>query len=140
MHFGVAAANLPNYGEYSKMCSTQSNVSQSWAYACLAYGELAERRGDTDMGASIARSMQIAALKQMDDPSKLAAVTVRQEQARAGRSEVNINTEVSGLLLSTPAFFADYLNALGQQGETAARHWARAEAERLRAELPACVN
>jgi hypothetical protein len=135
--FGIAAANLPGYSGYTKMCTTRSQASQAWAQACLGYGELAERRGDTDMGASIARSMQVASLKHLNDPARLEALLARQDQARAER-DAGTNADME-LMMSTPERFAAYLNALAQQGELGARRWSRAEAARLRAELPPCA-
>jgi hypothetical protein len=137
--FGIGAANLPRYGDYSKMCTTQSKVSTAWASACLAYGEQAERQGDTVIGVSIARSMQIAALKQLEDPARLAAVLARQQQAQAAARGDPISIADEQLMLSTPGLLARYLDVLGQQGEAAAMRWKRTEAARLRAELPPCA-
>jgi hypothetical protein len=133
---GIAAANLPSYGDYSKMCATRSRASPVWAHACLAYGERAEQRGDTAMGESIGRSMQVVALKELDDPTRLAAVTERREQADAARLEAGKD---SPLVISTPGLLAGYLDVLAQQGETAALRWSRTEAAQLRAKLPPCA-
>jgi hypothetical protein len=135
---GIAAANLPGYSDYTKMCTGRSQVDQAWARACLGYGELAERNGDTYMGESIARSMQVTALKLLNDPARLEAVLARQEQSRAGRDAVS-NADME-LMMSTPGRFAGYLNVLAQQGEAGAGRWSRAEAARLRADLPPCTS
>ena len=77
-------------------------------------------------------------LKQLNDPERLAAVTMRQQQARAERDDAR-NVADMELMLSMPGFFADYLNVLSQQGEMAARRWTHTEAGRLRAVLAPCA-
>ncbi len=136
---GVASANLPRYSDYTRMCTQQSQVSEAWAYACLSYGELAERRGDTIIGELIARSMQISALKRLGDQAKLAEVVARGDRAEAARREAVGDRDADVLIFSTPDLFADFLNVLSQQGESAAQQWRHQEAARLRAELPACA-
>jgi hypothetical protein len=118
------------------MCATRLEASRSWAQACLDHAELAERRGDSIIGESVARSMQVSALKGLGDQEKLAAVTARQEQARISRGEGSADD--GELMLSSPGLFAEYLDVLSQKGESAALDWRRAAAARLRAELPPC--
>lgn len=133
---GVAGATPTMHGDYSRMCATKSRESPAWAQACLAYGERAEQRGDTVLGESIARGMQITALKQLNDPARLAAVSARQEQSQAELLEAG---KESPLVISTPALLAGYLDVLARQGETAALRWSRIEAAQLRANLPPCA-
>jgi hypothetical protein len=137
---GVASANLPRYSDYTSMCTKQSQASEAWAYACLGYAELAERRGDTILGESIARAMQKSALKRLGDQARLAEVVAREERAEAPRRGALADREVDALIFSTPDLFADYLDVLSQQGESAALRWRRAETTRLRAELPPCAS
>jgi len=136
---GVASANLPHYSDYTSLCAKQSQASQAWAYACLGYGELAERRGDTMLGESIARGMQKTALRQLGDQAKLAEVVARGDLVEAERMDAVADRDVDALIFSTPGLLADYLDVLSQQGESAALRWRRAEATRLRAELPPCA-
>jgi hypothetical protein len=138
---GTASSMLALHGNYSKMCSTQSQVSRTWAQACLRYGELAERQSDTIMGESIARSVQVVALKHLDEPARQAEVVARRDEAsRVMRDNMNVNVAADELMWSSPGFIADYLNVLAQQGEMAALRWKHTEAARLRAELPPCLT
>ena len=137
---GIAAGNMPRYADHMKMCREQSQASEMWAHACLGYGELAERRNDTIIGESIARGVQILALDHLNDPARLAAVVTRRDQvSQAERDYARTHAGEVDVIVSTPGLLADYLNVLAQRGETAAMHWSRTEAARLRAELPVCA-
>jgi hypothetical protein len=62
----------------------------------MGYGELAERHSDTIRDEMVARSVQVSALKQLNDPAKLAAVTARRDQANQTMTDnVRINAPVT---------------------------------------------
>lgn len=82
MAFGFAASQLPDYGDFVTMCKEQSAKSVDWTYACLAYGELVEYQGRTDMEVLIARSIQKLALEVLGDVQKFAAMEQRQQVHR----------------------------------------------------------
>ena len=133
MAFGLAAAGLPRYGDYVKMCRAQSARSVDWAHACLAYGERLANRGKTDMNQSIARTMQRLALEAMGEAEKAAAV----EQKYLARGQENSAyfkndyETVERLTISSPTLFSAYLAKVRSEGETAARQYMSAEVKRL---------
>ena len=130
--FGIAATKLPDYGTYVNMCKEQSAGSAVWAYVCLAYGELVENQGKTDMGQSIARSIQKLALEAIGDEEKLAAVLDRQQLSKQemwglARDHNFLNER---LIFSSPAIFSAYLAAIRTHGEVGARTYLREETSR----------
>lgn len=143
MAFGLAASNLPDYGDYVTMCKEQSAKSVDWAYACLAYGELVENQGKTNMGVSIARTIQMAALESLGEVDKLAAVEERRQEDRQNMLDsVGDEYAVAELLMiSNPAGFSAYLAAVSTHGELGARAYLAKETRRLLQEQPelACV-
>lgn len=130
--FGIAASKLPDYGAYLTMCKEQSAISTDWAYVCLAYGELVEKQGKTDMGQAIARSIQLQALKVIGDEEMLKAVTARQKQHRQSLSSSlnRYNLLAEKLMVSNPAMFSGYLAAVRAHGEFSARAYLREETDR----------
>jgi hypothetical protein len=106
--------------------------AMQWAYACLAYGELLELQGKTDIGHSFALALQKIALESLGDTEKLAAVAARQDAHRSGRQEtLRSRSEFSEILLfANPAVFYDYLAEMRKLGEFSARIWLHTEAER----------
>ena len=130
--FGIAGSNQPDYLVYVSMCNVESAKSQEWAYACLAYGELVERQGRTDMGQSIARAIQERALQSLEDDERLAAVVARRELARRKRLESsNARHALSdAIMISNPTFFSRYLTAIRSQGEITAKAYLREETDR----------
>ncbi len=133
MAFGFAASELPRYGDYVRMCEERSAQSVDWAYACLAYGELVESQGKTEMGVSIARLIQKLALEGLGEVGKAAEVQQRIETRRQERldSIKDYNPAIEKLIFSNPTLFSAYLAAIRSDGEEAARHRTRAEIERL---------
>jgi hypothetical protein len=85
MAFGFAASELSNYRDYVTMCKEQSAKNVDWAYTCLAYGELVENQGKTDMGVSIARSIQLLALEALGGEEKLGGTPARDAGFRRGQ-------------------------------------------------------
>jgi len=131
--FGIAASNSPDYRAFVNMCKDRSNESVDWAYVCLAYGELAEYQGKTDMGQSIARAIQRFALEAIGNEEELAAVLERQDTARQDRLEsAPVNYPMAEkLLLSSPSVFSAYLAVVRSRGEIGARAYLRDEIEQL---------
>lgn len=130
--FGFATSSLPDYQDYTSMCRNQPAVDVQWAYACLAYGELLERQGKTDIGHVFALALQKIALESLGDTEKLAEVAARQDAHRSARQEaVRSRAAFSEVLLvANPAVFYDYLAEMREHGEFSARTWLDAEAER----------
>jgi hypothetical protein len=130
--FGIAASKLPDYGARVNMCKEQSARNAEWAYVCLAYGELLENQGKTDMGQSIARSVQKLALEAIESEEKLTALLDRQELYRRERSGLagNVNSLDWRLIVSSPAIFSGYLAAVRTHGEVGARTYLRDETSR----------
>jgi|GEM_PF-1933605 len=144
MAFGFAASELPRYGDYVKMCEERSAQSVDWAYACLAYGELVENQGKTEMGVSIARSIQKLALEGLGEVDKAAEVQQRIEARRQERldSIKDYNPAIERLIFSNPTLFSAYLAAIRSEGEEAARRHIAVEIEQLIEQQPdlACVK
>ena len=138
MAFGFAASELPRYGDYVKMCEERSAQSVDWAYACLTYGELLEGQGKTDMGVSIARSIQQLALEGLGEIERSAEVQQRIEARRQERlnSIKAHNPAVERLIFSNPTLFSAYLAAVRSEGEENARRRIGIEIERLLKQQP----
>lgn len=138
MAFGFAASELPRYGDYVKMCEERSAQSVDWAYACLAYGELVENQGKTEMGVSFARSIQRLALEGLGDVDKGAEVQQRIEARRQERldSIEDYNPAIDRLIFSNPTLFSAYLAAIRSEGEEAARRQMTVEIEQLIEQQP----
>ncbi len=138
MAFGIGVAELPRYGDYFNMCKERSAENTEWAYVCLAYGELVENQGKSDMAVSIARSIQRVALESMGEAEKAAQVQQQLEADRQARMESAnaYNPIVERLLFSNPTLFSSYLAAIRSVGEQAARRQITAEIERLTEQQP----
>lgn len=138
MAFGFAASELPRYGDYVKMCEERSAQSVDWGYACLAYGELVESQGKTEMGVAIARSIQRLALEGLGEVEKAAKVHRRIEARRQERldSIKDHNPAIERLIFSNPTLFSAYLAAIRSEGEEAARKKIAIEIERLIEQQP----
>ena len=138
MAFSIAASELPRYGDYVRMCEENSAQSPDWAYTCLAYGELVENQGKTEMGVSIARSIQKVALERMGELEKAAQVQQRIEAHRQERidSAKARNPTIERLIFSNPNLFSSYLAAIRSVGEHAARRKIAADIERIIEQQP----
>ncbi|MDZ7768224.1 MAG: hypothetical protein U5K38_03725 [Woeseiaceae bacterium] len=90
------------------MCEERSSQSVDWAYACLAYGELVENQGKTEMGVSIARSIQRLALEGLGEVDKAAEVQQRIDTRRQERldSIKDYNPRIDRLIFSNPTLFS----------------------------------
>ncbi|MGI9237721.1 MAG: hypothetical protein ACR2QZ_10015 [Woeseiaceae bacterium] len=138
MAVGVAAAKLPRYGDYVTMCKEQSAKNVDWAYACMAYGELVENQGKTEMGVAIARSIQKQALEALGELEKAAEVEQRLQARRKERMDSigDYNAMTERLIFSNPTFFYSYLAAVRSKGELEARLYLAEEIERILAQQP----
>lgn len=138
MAFGLAASELPRYGDYVKMCEERSAQSVDWVYACLAYGELVESQGKTEMGVAIARSIQKLALEGLGEVENAAEVERRIEARRQERldSIKDYNPAIERLIFSNSTLFSAYLSAIRSEGEEIARKKIAIEIERLIAQQP----
>lgn len=82
---GLAASQgIPSFAGLTTMCREQSLASPEWADACLRYGELAEVRGETIIGVSIALSVQRLVLEAVGESGRAAEV---EERSRARGQE-----------------------------------------------------
>ena len=133
MAFGFAASELPRYGDYVRMCEERSVQSIEWAYACLAYGELVENQGKTEVGVGIARSIQKIALEALGELEKAAEVEQRLAARRQERldSIKDYNPAIERLIFSNPTLFSAYLAAIRSEGEETARRQITVEIARL---------
>lgn len=86
MVFGFAASELPRYGDYVNMCREQASKRVDWAHACLAYGELVEIQGKTEMGVAIAHAIQRLALEALGKLEKVAEMERRLQASRQERA------------------------------------------------------
>lgn len=138
---GFAAMMVPAYGDITRMCDEQSSRSAEWAYACLAYGELAENQGKTEIGVSIGRSMQRLALEALGETDKAAEVQRRIDALRQGMLDwiKDYNPAIERFIFSSPTMFAAYLAAIRSEGEEAARRQLAAEFDRLLEQQPELV-
>lgn len=133
MAFGVAASALPSVGDYVNMCKAQSEASVEWAYACLAYGETAEKQGKTELGVSIGLAIQLLALEALGESEAFAEVEQRKEaRAREKRALYSNNrAPIEEFIVSTPALFSSYLASVRTHGEFGAQSLLADEVQRL---------
>lgn len=138
MAFGLAASELPRYGDYIGMCEDRSAQSVDWAYACLAYGQLVEVQGKTEIGVSISRDIQRLALEALGKADKAGEIQRRQNERRQQRldSSEDYNPAIERLIVSIPTLFSAYMAAIRTKGEEAARRQVTVEIERLIEEQP----
>jgi hypothetical protein len=138
MAVGVAASKQPRYGDYVTMCKEQSAQNVDWAYACLAYGELVENQGKTEMGVAIARSIQKLALEALGEWEKAAEVEERLQARRQERMDLigDYDAVTERLIFSNSTLFYSYLAAIRSEGELAARRKIAVEIERLLEQQP----
>lgn len=130
--FGFASSKLPDYGAYTDMCKKQSADNTEWALACLRYGELLERQGDTILGQAISLSFQKLALESLGDEQRLANVVSRDQTARQTRAASYSDEDALSvaIMASNPSIFFGYLTAMKNDGETGARAHLRSETDR----------
>ncbi len=129
--FSVADANLPDPAPYVNMCGKQSRIDAEWAQACLEYGQLVERQAKTEIGLSIAQTIQIAALESTRNTEEALAAAARRDEAGRNRTSESAGERTDVFVLSNTRVFAAYLATLRERGERAARAEALAEANRL---------
>ena len=133
MAFGFAAMRTPVFGDYLQMCKAQSATSVEWAHACLAYGELVERQGKTEMGVSIARALQkivFEALGQLEQAAEIEQRIEARRQARLAALDDH-NPAVESVFFSTPSLFSVFLEKMRSEGEQSAWQGIAAEVDRL---------
>lgn len=138
MAFVIAASELPRYGDYVTMCEERSAENVDWGNACLAYGQLVENQGKTEMGVAIGRWIQKSALETLGEVGKAAEVERRidvhhQESLDSVR---NYNPATEQLVFSSPTLFSAYLSTIRIVGEEAARKKFVIEIERLIQQRP----
>jgi hypothetical protein len=138
MAFGIAASELPRYGDYTRMCEERSANSVDWSYACLAYGELVESQGKTEIDVSIARDIQRLALESLGEVERAAEVQQRIDARRQERldSFKDYDPNVERLIFSNSNLFTAYLAAIRSVGEEAAWRQMTKEIERLIEQWP----
>lgn len=118
----LGAAPLPTYDGIFTMCREQAAQSREWAYTCLAYGQLLERQGRTELSAVMSRAIQRETLQAAGDEERARAVTARIESHRQARIESRdpMDSVTLHLLVTNPAVFSTYLEAIRSEGEMAA--------------------
>jgi len=138
MAFGIAASELPRYADYTEMCEERSSESVDWAYACLAYGEVVENQGKTEIGVAIGRSIQRLALERLGETEKAAEMQQRIEARSQEKldSIKDYNPTIMRLIFSNPTLFSAYLAAIRSQGEEAAQRQITVQIERLIEQQP----
>ncbi len=140
MAFGVAASQLPSFAPALNMCREESADNEVWAYTCLAYGELAENLGKTEIGVSIGQSFQILASEGLGDEQKAATVRLRQDARRDEMindiSNREYNAMIERVFFSDPTLFSAYLMAVRSDGEIEAQRNINSQIERLLEQRP----
>lgn len=119
---GVAGRNLFNELRPMGLCRDQSEVSQDWAYACLAYGRQDELNPPVELARSPAIAIQQYALTALGDEEGLAQLNARWRQQRERRSEIyeEIGSRIVAAV-ANPTLFARYLQLVGERGEIEAQ-------------------
>ena len=119
MAFGIAASNLPLFGDYVDMCRAQSAVDVEWAYACVSYGRTLENQGRTYNGVLIGLAIQELSLEALGDRDGVADLEQRMAvRSRELSSLVSENMSVAErLVTSTPDQFSSYLGSVRRAGE-----------------------
>lgn len=135
--FGLAAQNFRSYGPLTEMCRARPADNIEWAYACLAYGRLAESRGSTVMTVSIGQGLQTIALESLDDTDEMVKLERRVQESRRRQKAVLGHEDQSLLVrwIMTPTGFARHIEYLKRHGELAANRIMLEEIDRYRGEL-----
>lgn len=109
-----------------------------WGYVCLAYGELVESQGKTEIGVATARSIRKIVLEGLGQVEKAAEVQRRIEARHQERldSTKQYNPAIERLIFSNPTLFSAYLAAIRSEGEEAARERIAIEIEQLIEQQP----
>ncbi len=129
----VESASLdPVQGGPMRMCLTQGAQDAAWARACLAYGELVERQGRTEMSMAMALAIQKHAYLALGAPEEAALAEQRLEARRRERSDwvSEHHAWVQSLVFSDPKLFSEYLAALRADGELEAQRRMTREIQR----------
>jgi hypothetical protein len=126
--FGIAGSNLPTYGPIVGMCSTSSSISDEWARACLAYGELLEGQAETAIGVAVGLDIQSLALTALNDAVRLTEIKGRSalalEEKRSNALDpavIAMGSAGEAMLMLSPTAFASYLADIRQHGEVGAQ-------------------
>lgn len=139
MAFGLAATNLPRFGDFVNMCETKSEQITDWTFTCLDYGRLAEDQSKTDIGVSIALAIQNLALAALGDESSAAAATARHDKHKEKMRDLFGAIDLAAvehLVFSSPALFYAYLEMIRTHGESGARSFLADEVNRLLEQQP----
>ncbi|MFK8030423.1 MAG: hypothetical protein AB8G18_09290 [Gammaproteobacteria bacterium] len=130
---GIAAANMPIYSHYIKMCRDQSANNLDWAYACLEYAELTTTKGKTELGLRVGLAMKRQALDDIGKHDQASEVVAQIESRKEEFRTANLGEDklFNKLGLATPSLFAFYLDNLKQHGELKAIHIMEEEITRL---------
>ena len=119
---GVAGRNLFNELRPMGLCRDQSELSQDWAYACLAYGRQDELNPPVELARLPAIAIQQYALTALGDEEGLAKLNARWRQQRERRSEIyeEIGSRIVAAV-ANPTLFARYLQLVRERGEIEAQ-------------------
>jgi hypothetical protein len=122
LSFGIAAQQFLPFGDLTAMCKEESQVSATWAYACLGLGEQLEAHGITELAAAIGIAVQLLALEGLDETEQASRVEARQRARRQKMDEAGARLveRQFRLITSTPRLFEAYLEEFRSQGEIAA--------------------
>lgn len=119
---GVAGRNLFNELRPMGLCRDQSEVSQDWAYACLAYGRQNELNPPSELARSPAIAIQQYALTALGNEEGLAQLNARWRQQQQRRYEVaQAIGERATAPFVNPTLFARYLQLVRERGEAEAQ-------------------
>ena len=116
--FGVVGRSLFDEFRPKRLCQDKSEVSQEWAYACLAYGQQNELDPPMERVRQMAIAIQQYALTALGDEEQLARLNARWLQQRQKRLEVS--QAIGGRAVAAaanPTLFARYLQLVRELGE-----------------------
>ena len=103
--------------------------SETWMR--VAYGELVERRGRTELGVAVARAIQRVSFESMGQLDRAEQVEARTHAERQSLPTAGYDTNYERLFFVQPSLFFDYLKRMKTEGEAAARRNGRVDVERL---------
>ena len=138
MAIGIAAAQPAFFGDIIKMCKDQSAYSSEWAYACAAYGNLAETQGKTMMTIMIAQAIQKLAYEELGEVEKAAKIETRMRSLSQAYTSVGsmLDDETSKAVFGSPTLFSAYLATVSAEGEIVATQKIHDDVQRILNQQP----
>lgn len=132
--FGIAAAiAIPQYGDITNACKSESNDTSTWASLCDQIGEVMMAKGGTMIDHAIGIELRRNAAERVGDQSAVARFQQQRDVIKQLQDEL-IMSGAAALSENDYAFQSRYLDYFAAYGELEAFRHAAEDARRLRAD------